>query len=566
MRTKFLLPALLALTAVSCVKTGSRQEMAGDASRIIFAASEKNGVISIHTKADPVTSLSAFYVTASTGSVGAESSAWDNVSFAYDSEGELYAGDKFWPVVNPSYHFRASNVVMSFEGGDATISASNTTDAVCAYLPTPAYRVKNTLTFEHIFARIGKVTVTAQGGYTISNLSMTLTPKVRGTYNLRMGSGHTDGTGWSDTTDGSPVTVCSHAAAIGPSESYEQENDVWLVPGTYVLSASWTATKDNYSERIRGAETTVDLAAGKVNALAANIVGNASAISLGVSLTAWSANDVEMGTIFPIAPLPGVFSVSSMDRGRFSKGNLQAVIGSGPDETGYNYTASEWRFAANQWESVGDNPGNTSFAVGTAVDLFGWVGASASYDSYGLCTYSTHKKEYYGNLATDELKTEWGQIPGVVSALGTGWRILSSDEWTYLFESRTGASSKWGHGTIDGARGTILLPDSWSLPASCSFTPGNSSASNVYTSGAAAQNSWLDMEEAGAVFFPLTGSRAGTTVYQFSGLLPVGTYWSSTVYDTSNACNAYLEFGEDPWLQADCVRSTAMAVRLVKQL
>ena len=84
--------------------------------------------------------------------------------------------------------------------------------------------------------------------------------------------------------------------------------------------------------------------------------------------------------------LTGRFSVAETKQVYFSQGNLQAVISSdGPTDT-YNYTASKWKFAEHQWSYVGNNAGNNSFAAGTTVDLFGWVGTSASYDTYGLCT------------------------------------------------------------------------------------------------------------------------------------------------------------------------------------
>ena len=47
--------------------------------------------------------------------------------------------------------------------------------------------------------------------------------------------------------------------------------------------------------------------------------------------------------------LTGKFTINaSGDKVQFSQGNLQAVIASGPTDT-YNYTASSWKFAENQW-------------------------------------------------------------------------------------------------------------------------------------------------------------------------------------------------------------------------
>lgn len=290
---------MAALVAMACSRNGQNQELIGR-ERITFAAADESGLFSVSTKADEVTALSAFYVSAVTSSAGVEASAWNSTEFSLvpASDPATYAANKFWPSSNPSYLFYASNLPLLFDAGGTTVSASNTADVVCAYMTEPAYEQRNTLAFEHIFARIGEVSVTAQDGYTISNLTITVTPKVSGTYNLRTGAGQTDGTGWSSTVDANEATtICARTEGIAPSSSYTQSNDVWLVPGTYTLTAGWTATKDDYTQSFSEITATVNLVAGKVNSISAGIVGNATQITLGVSLTAWSGNSIDVGTI-----------------------------------------------------------------------------------------------------------------------------------------------------------------------------------------------------------------------------------------------------------------------------
>ena len=290
---------MAALVAVACSKTGHQQQEFEGKERIVFAASDGDGLFSVTTKADAVTALSAFYVAAVTSAAGVEASAWTSTEFSLvpASDPATYASGKYWPSSNPSYLFYGSNLPLTFGAGGTTVSATNATDVVCAYMTEPTYQEKNTLTFQHIFARIGEVSVTAEDGYTISNLTITLTPKVSGTYNLKEGAGSTDGTGWSSTADGTVTTICSRTEGIAPSSSYTQSNDVWLVPGTYTLTAGWTATKDDYTQSFSEKTATVNLVAGKVNSISAGIVGNATQITLGVSLTAWSGNSIDVGTI-----------------------------------------------------------------------------------------------------------------------------------------------------------------------------------------------------------------------------------------------------------------------------
>ena len=234
--------------------------------------------------------------------------------------------------------------------------------------------------------------------------------------------------------------------------------------------------------------------------------------------------------------LLGKFSVSATTQVVFSQGNLQ-----------YQASTNTWRFAENQWDMVGvgygqTNESNVCLVGGTVqssdnrkisstysswIDLFGWgTGNNPTNTSTNHSDYSTF--------------TDWG-----VNAISNGgntantWRTLTNDEWDYLFNTRTNASSKYGVAEVNGVTGMLLLPDDWIMPAGLTFTSGVASdlsyfgseyyrTVNEYT---AAQ--WLQMESTGAVFLPAAGYRHGTSVYHVGYY---GRYWSSTPYE---ACLAY---------------------------
>lgn len=265
-------------------------------------------------------------------------------------------------------------------------------------------------------------------------------------------------------------------------------------------------------------------------------------------------------------PLPGEFSVSATKKVRFAPGNLQAVIGGQLIDT-YNYVASSWKFTDEQYNLIGNATGNTSFVAGNTVDLFGWVGASASYDSYGLCTNTETNNAYYGTSESDELKTDWGSIPGVVSSCGSGWYTLTTDEWDYLFTQRTNASSLYGQCQITTASGTVtgmlILPDNWTKPSNCTVTPGTGAFDRVTydaTAASGTSNAWCDMEAVGAVFLPAAGYRSGVSV---SDVLSTGSYWASSVVDEYDAWLVYFRSGNlDP--QGGNGRYVGFSVRLVK--
>lgn len=269
--------AAISVAGVSCLQLEQPvliESLSGD--EIVFGA---DAHIEAQTKASSgtteTTSLTSFYVSAVTGSAGSESSAWTSTQFTQvtGSSPATYKGAKMWPASNPSYKFYASNRPLTYAAGGTTVSATNTTDVVCAYLTNGTYKTKNTLTFEHIFARFGRVDVAAESGYTISNISIRITPKTGGTYNLRTGAGKTDGTGWSSVTTGSATVVANATGA--------NANDIYLVPGTYEVKATWTATQSGTSITYTDKVVNVPIVGGKTNVVSIVLGGE---ILFGVDL------------------------------------------------------------------------------------------------------------------------------------------------------------------------------------------------------------------------------------------------------------------------------------------
>jgi len=211
------------------------------------------------TKTEVVTSLGTFYVSATTGDPGEEVRAWENAAFSGDG---AFAGGKYWPSTDPGYHFYASSRSLSFQADGCTVSADNQSDVVCAYLPTPAFQAANTLTFQHIFARIGRLTVEAErADMRVRDVDIRLTPLISGVYNLRTGA-------WSDMVEG--ASTC-----IGPTSAGYRDNDLYLIPGTYTLSCSWTLDYKGYTSS-HSESKTVTFLAGKLYNLTASLGGSVS--------------------------------------------------------------------------------------------------------------------------------------------------------------------------------------------------------------------------------------------------------------------------------------------------
>ena len=309
--------------------------------------------------------------------------------------------------------------------------------------------------------------------------------------------------------------------------------------------------------------------------------GVVTAVAAGTAIITATANDGSgvtatcTVTVLPEGTLAGVFSVSATKKVRFSKGNLQAVIASGPTDT-YNYTASSWKFAENQWDYIGSAAGNTTFAVGSTVDLFGWVGTSATYNTYGLCTQNADDNACYGNSNSDALKSDWGTLAisngGNIS--NSGWRTLTKDEWTYLFNTRTSGSkvdliddARYTMATINtdgtGVNGIILFPDGVTIAADEATTWNTiNGGSDFATKCTKAQ--WTALADKGCVFLPAAGYRNGTSV---SSANSDCNYWSSSAYE-SNANSAYQVLFKPSTLTPNSFgsRHSGLSVRLVRNV
>ena len=244
--------------------------------------------------------------------------------------------------------------------------------------------------------------------------------------------------------------------------------------------------------------------------------------------------------IVPDGVLPGLFSVSATRQVRFSQGNLQ-----------YQASTNTWRFAEHQYDYVGSDNRSISSTYSGWIDLFGWGTGSNP-------TLSSSYPEDYGTFV------DWGSNAIINGGNTTNlWRTLTSAEWEYLLNTRSGASSKLGSGNINGVGGLIILPDSWTLPSECSFASGFAII-NPYHYPDWKHNSytlaqWAQMEAAGAVFLPAAGRRKGT---DFDNVGFHGYYWSSTPYSKNDAYHMYFS-SYNLIASINCSRSYGYPIRPV---
>ena len=240
----------------------------------------------------------------------------------------------------------------------------------------------------------------------------------------------------------------------------------------------------------------------------------------------------------PTGALSGKFSVSATKKVKFSQGNLR-------------YASGTWSFFDNQYDYY------TSYSA-DAWDNFGW---SASTTPYGMDT-STSNSLYSGDFV------DWG------ATMGTGWFTLSSAEWTYLFNTRTTATTnmptgtnssaaRYTRATVAGVSGVILFPDNYAHPAGVTVTISNAAyntGNKDYTTFTVDASNWVTMESAGCVFLPAAGYREGSSPRISPGTC--GLYWSSTANGTEAAYSVF--FWNDVNPAYTISRYYGFCVRLVR--
>lgn len=216
----------------------------------------------------------------------------------------------------------------------------------------------------------------------------------------------------------------------------------------------------------------------------------------------------------PQGALNGKFTINANgDQVVFSQGNLQ-----------YMAASMMYCFAENQYDTIGSANANIGPRNGTAIDLFGWgTGANPTQASTSDADYATF--------------TDWGTNPisngGSQASL---WRTLNADEWTYIFFTRSNAATLFGHGTVNGIKGLIILPDDWQTPARMTFISSTAAGMtnkgsyygngtmDFFTTNTYTAREWYTMQSSGAVFLPVAGERNGTAC-NFSNF---AQYWASS--------------------------------------
>ena len=205
----------------------------------------------------------------------------------------------------------------------------------------------------------------------------------------------------------------------------------------------------------------------------------------------------------PEGALTHAFSVSPTKKVYFSKGNLQ-----------YRASTNTWRFAENQWDTIGSANLNRSATYDGWIDLF-YYGTSG----FGNKTpYNFYVSDYYYshyNVSNNDLfhsnyelpnsdicgtKYDWGKYNPIKNGENKAgvWRTLTVDEWGYLLVGRAFLSVPFSLGTLELLDHTEML-GAFIFPDDCYWY------SYTVDDDATITMTMEELEYSGAVFLPYVG-------------------------------------------------------------
>lgn len=236
--------------------------------------------------------------------------------------------------------------------------------------------------------------------------------------------------------------------------------------------------------------------------------------------------NLTVATCHPEGAILHKFSVGPDKYVYFSQGNLQysKTPESLDPKTGQPYPTSHvvrdvttgvssmmdgvYRFAPNQYEPVSDKNGdrNPDWNPQLWCDIFGY--GTSGYDECYPWTKTSNGKYATGNISGTNY--DWGTYNAIYNGGNEPgiWRMLTKDEWEYLFGKRTNyaALAKSGYITVGGKSyyGIFIFPDDWVQPIDIYFNPSATMTSYSLSFNA---SDWEIVEKAGAVFMPTSYSR-----------------------------------------------------------
>lgn len=276
-----------------------------------------------------------------------------------------------------------------------------------------------------------------------------------------------------------------------------------------------------------------------------------------IKVSRFSAN-TEVDSLIVSGAIMYEFSVSPTQKVYFSQGNLQynAALGSHLCADGTTKPGT-WRFAEHQYDICLFNCQYASATCTEWQDLFAY--GTSGYNGCNPYLFSGsltpgYKYRDYCTTSIAGTNYDWG----VYNAISNGgnqpniWRTLTSDEVSYLMDTRKDAEILHFKAIVNGTKGYVFLPDTWSA----FFFPDYSKFMHLTLP------QWTSLESMGAVFLPAAGQYTGDPQLSYYwNTVETSAYWTSSEGNGINTAVMFACIG-------DCKSfiQSGSSVRLVKDV
>lgn len=451
----------------------------------------------VQTKASAVTTLPATLKwLATTGTAGNRSVRWGPADVSV-SDGKLATGQ--YQTQTPTvYSHYVSNSGMNLTASGVTISVSDTrtSDIIAGAVTTAS--ASPAVTLSHILARTGSVTVNPPAGCTVEGVSVTLKAAAgggsSGTYNM-------DSATWSGVTGLSSATTLTGSS------------DMYLVPGQYSISASFTIRNGSWTKAVTRSGT-ISLKAGCINNITVN---STPVITHEVAVTPGTT-----GTIYPGGTRAFTATYHTLTNG---------VRDSGTDVT----SSASWSSSNTGVATMGGSTA-TAKAAGTATISATYSGTTGSTE-FTVSANSITSTWY-------EYSKPWFNLGGIADIPASGGTSAAPSISNVGQQRRT--ATKWSNGTMTYSGWENITP---TYSARYSQTNANFSTTHTGFSAGSLGTSVRDRTKIGTMYVILLvngvysdtqykdvyqaanaiTSYGAITISQFSYATPA---WNSTAYVT----------------------------------
>lgn len=321
----------------------------------------------------------------------------------YNPNIKVFKGGVSWPATEPSpaftfyaWNYTTNSPSPTYPGGTIVFDTQDTGDVIMAKVASATYKQTNHLQFQHITGRLGTVTLEAEEGMIISNVSVSVNGKVGAMFDV----GTMD---WSTSTN---FTKYQTFNDVAPSAAGSKDNELYLVPGEHEFTATYDYTM--FGETFTGI-----VAVGKFTIVA--------------------GQETTLKILFTGDAEP--FTLEAVESGKILLTNRQIL-----------YSAPYYQLSKNggEWSTVLIHKANGYYSVDMAAG--DRLRIKASYN-FGLQVSSTMKIYAYGNIASLYIsKSETKQI-GYVNSDNNDMQYMFSDcQLLYSHPDKDIVFPKWDYG------------------------------------------------------------------------------------------------------------------------